>query len=80
MVAVIATLLSKEVLDTLNLDNKNPRFAGILSPLPDSNRGPPPYHGDCGPRWPVVGRPLYMLLFLQIAEFEWAVKRGLESP
>lgn len=28
-----------------NPDNKNPRCAGALSPLPDSNRGPPPYHG-----------------------------------
>src|SRR6516225_7300975 len=37
-------LLVREVLDALKADNKNPRCAGVLSPLPDSNRGPPPYH------------------------------------
>jgi hypothetical protein len=38
-------LLSRVVLYAISPDNKNPRFAGVLSPLPDSNRGPPPYHG-----------------------------------
>jgi hypothetical protein len=28
----------REVLDELGSDNKNPRYAGVLSPLPDSNR------------------------------------------
>jgi hypothetical protein len=27
---------------------KTPALRGFLSPLPDSNRGPPPYHGDSG--------------------------------
>ena len=41
-------LLSRKVLDALDGDNKNPRFAGVLGPLPDSNRGPPLYEeGPC---------------------------------
>jgi hypothetical protein len=73
-------LLSRVVLCKINSDNKNPHFAGVLSPLPDSNRGPPPYHGDCGPPRPGLGSPLHMLLLLQIPRFERAVTTGLESP
>jgi hypothetical protein len=39
-------LLSRVVLYVISPDNKNPSVAGVLSPPPDSNRGPPPYHGD----------------------------------
>jgi hypothetical protein len=42
---LVEPLLFRVVLYALNSDNTNPRFAALLSPLPDSNRGPPPYHG-----------------------------------
>src|SRR5512132_583570 len=36
-------------------DNRRCRFAALSSPLPDSNRRPPPYHGYLG-WWQEVGR------------------------
>jgi hypothetical protein len=42
---LVESLRFKVVLYTLKSENKNCRFAGVLSPLPDSNWGPPPYHG-----------------------------------
>ena len=42
---LVESLPFKVVLYALKSDNKNRRFAAVLSPLPDSNRGPPPYHG-----------------------------------
>ncbi len=43
---LVESLPFKVVLYALKSDNKNRRFAAVLSPLPDSNRGPPPYHGS----------------------------------
>jgi hypothetical protein len=62
-----AALLSRVVLYAPNLGNKNPRFAGVLSPLPDSNRGPPPYHGDFAFRRCGVRSPFYMAVSLRIS-------------
>jgi hypothetical protein len=53
---------------------------GSRSPLTDSNRRPPPYHGDCEPRRSSLGGPLYVVLFLEIAGLVRAVASGLESP
>ena len=39
-----------EVLFCIKSDNRSSRFAGISSPLTDSNRRPPPYHGDFAAR------------------------------
>jgi hypothetical protein len=47
--AVVATLLSKEVFHSVTGGNKKAAFAATSycqkSPLTDSNRRPPPYHG-----------------------------------
>ncbi len=61
-------------------DNKNPRVRGFLSPLPDSNRGPPPYHGGFGLRLRDLGKAPKRALSLQFGSFLRVKHRFLEEP
>ena len=45
----IALQAGREMLFRIRSDNRSGRFAGISSPLTDSNRRPPPYHGGALP-------------------------------
>ena len=45
----IALQAGREMLFRVRSDNRSGRFAGISSPLTDSNRRPPPYHGGALP-------------------------------
>src|SRR6059036_3252410 len=52
------------------LPKKKPRFAGPLqSPLTDSNRRPPPYHGGCGQQLCDAEKALGKALSLQFTAF-----------
>jgi hypothetical protein len=55
-------------------------FCRYLSPLPDSNRGPPPYHGGLELRLCDVGKALGSALSLQIGPFLSSVHPSLEGP
>jgi len=82
----------KEVLRHINLGNKNLALAGILSPLTDSNRRPPPYHGG----WDALRRVgrfwLPALFFVELRGFAalirgrpvehrgWSRTRAVELP
>jgi len=61
-------------------DNKNPGVRGFLSPLPDSNRGPPPYHGGFAPRLRDLGRVLGNALSLEFGWFLRLQHPFLEGP
>jgi hypothetical protein len=67
--------LSKEVLDAISPDNKDLRCAGVLSPLTDSNRRPPPYHRGVrilNPNQPELDRRLQQI---QERKSEWSANR-----
>ena len=53
-------------------------YMPLQSPLTDSNRRPPPYHGDFGPREDPRRIAFYIVLFLLIARFESAGMRRLD--
>jgi hypothetical protein len=44
-------------------------FPWSASPLTDSNRRPPPYHGSCGPQLSDAEKALGSALSLQFARF-----------
>jgi hypothetical protein len=56
-------------------------FAGLFrSPLTDSNRRPPPYHGGCAPLLCAAGRLLRRGLSLQRGVFRCLLDTILEGP
>jgi hypothetical protein len=59
---------------------KTSAFAGVLSPLPDSNRGPPPYHGGCGQQLWDAENAFGSALSLQFAWFSGLLPHLLEGP
>jgi hypothetical protein len=79
---------SKEVLLRIRSDNRSRCFAGISSPLTDSNRPPPPYHGGFALlRWDLGEAPdsalsLQFSWFLHLShpslEVPWAAPKGPE--
>ena len=69
-------LLNREGLDF----PQNRPFCRYLSPLPDSNRGPPPYHGGFGLRLCDAGKALCSALSLQVGWFISSLHPSLEGP
>ena len=57
----------REVLFCIRRDNRSSPFAGTSSPLTDSNRRPPPYHGGFDQLLPDVGTALASVLSLHFA-------------
>ena len=79
-----ASLLHREVFVGVVFDNKNRPFAGSLSfqksPLTDSNRRPPPYHGEFALRLCDLGKALGSALSLQSGWFLRSVPLALNDP
>jgi hypothetical protein len=69
-------LLSSEV----RRNPQNGLFCRYLSPLPDSNRGPPPYHGGFDQPLCDVGKALASALSLHFAWFVCSLHPSLEGP
>jgi hypothetical protein len=59
---------------------QKPPFCRSLSPLPDSNRGPPPYHGGFDQPLCDVGKALASALSLHFAWFVCSLHPSLEGP
>jgi hypothetical protein len=66
-------------LEGLDSHQKGP-FCRYLSPLPDSNRGPPPYHGGFELRLCDAGNALCCARSLQVGWFGSSLLPSLEGP
>jgi DNA-binding CsgD family transcriptional regulator len=76
----IALQAGREMLFRVRSDNRSGRFAGISSPLTDSNRRPPPYHGGFDLLVSDVGTALPIALFCISPDLSACCPLPLKNP
>ena len=77
---VVPQAAGMEVLLCTGFDNRNTRFAGTSSPLTDSNRRPPPYHGGFPRGRPDAGSRSTWRLPLGFGKYKAVEATRPESP